>query len=48
VAPGKPVVVLEAMKMENELLAERGGTVSRLFRQAGESVDTNEKLVELT
>ncbi len=47
VAPGTSVVVLEAMKMENELIAERGGTVSKIFRQAGESVDTAEKLVEL-
>jgi biotin carboxyl carrier protein len=48
VAPGTSVVVLEAMKMENELIAERGGTVSKIYRQAGESVDTAEKLVELT
>jgi biotin carboxyl carrier protein len=48
VAPGTSVVVLEAMKMENELIAERGGTVSKIFRQAGDSVDTSEKLVELT
>lgn len=47
VAPGTSVVVLEAMKMENELIAERGGTVTKIFRQAGESVDTAEKLVEL-
>jgi acetyl-CoA/propionyl-CoA carboxylase biotin carboxyl carrier protein len=48
VAPGTSVVVLEAMKMENELIVERGGTVSKIFRQAGDSVDTAEKLVELT
>ena len=48
VAPGTSVVVLEAMKMENELIAERGGTVSKIYRQAGDSVDTAEKLVELT
>jgi acetyl-CoA/propionyl-CoA carboxylase biotin carboxyl carrier protein len=47
VAPGTSVVVLEAMKMENELIAERGGTVTKIYRQAGESVDTAEKLVEL-
>jgi biotin carboxyl carrier protein len=47
VAPGTSVVVLEAMKMENELIAERGGTVAKIFRQAGDSVDTAEKLVEL-
>ncbi len=47
VPAGAAVVVLEAMKMENELLAERGGTVSKIYRQPGDSVDTNEKLVEL-
>lgn len=47
VAPGAAVVVLEAMKMENELLAERGGTVAKILRQVGDAVDTNEKLVEL-
>jgi biotin carboxyl carrier protein len=48
VAAGTSVLVLEAMKMENELIAERGGTVSKLYRQAGDSVDTGEKLIELT
>ncbi len=48
VAAGTSVVVLEAMKMENELIAERGGTVSKIFRNVGDSVDTAEKLVELT
>ncbi|HEY4058290.1 MAG TPA: biotin/lipoyl-containing protein [Kofleriaceae bacterium] len=48
VAAGSPVVVLEAMKMENELIAERGGTVSQITKQAGQAVDTGELLVELT
>lgn len=47
VAAGTSVIVLEAMKMENELIAERGGTVSKIFRNVGDSVDTAEKLVEL-
>jgi glutaconyl-CoA/methylmalonyl-CoA decarboxylase subunit gamma len=47
VAAGRSVVVLEAMKMENELIAERGGTVSKIYRQVGDAVDTGEKLVEL-
>jgi biotin carboxyl carrier protein len=47
VAAGTSVLVLEAMKMENELVAERGGTVSKIYRAAGESVDTGEKLLEL-
>ena len=48
VAPGSAVIVLEAMKMENELAAERGGTVGAVHKVAGQSVDTGELLVELT
>jgi biotin carboxyl carrier protein len=48
VAPGAPVIVLEAMKMENELVSERGGTVSAVSKQAGQAVDTGDLLVELT
>ena len=47
VAPGHAVAVLEAMKMENELLAERGGTVSAINKQAGQAVDTGDVLIEL-
>src|SRR5262245_22271528 len=32
VSAGQAVVVLEAMKMENELVAERGGTVSAIHK----------------
>jgi biotin carboxyl carrier protein len=48
VNPGQPVIVLEAMKMENELVAERGGTVASLHKQAGQAVDTGDLLAELT
>lgn len=47
VAPGAAVIVLEAMKMENELTAERGGTVSAIHKAAGQAVDTGDLLVEL-
>ena len=47
VAAGSAVIVLEAMKMENELIAERGGTVTQVTKQAGQAVDTGELLVEL-
>jgi acetyl-CoA/propionyl-CoA carboxylase biotin carboxyl carrier protein len=47
VAPGTAVCVLEAMKMENELVAERGGTVSAVHKQPGQAVDTGDLLVEL-
>jgi biotin carboxyl carrier protein len=48
VAPGSAVLVLEAMKMENELVAERGGTVAKIHKQAGQAVDTGDVLVDLT
>ncbi len=48
VAPGTPVIVLEAMKMENELVAERGGAVTSIHKTAGQAVDTGDLLVELT
>lgn len=48
VAPGTPVIVLEAMKMENELVAERGGTVGAIHKQAGQAVDTGDLLVDLS
>jgi biotin carboxyl carrier protein len=47
VAPGTAVIVLEAMKMENELAAERGGTVKAVHKQAGQAVDTGDLLVEI-
>ena len=47
VVQGQPVIVLEAMKMENELVAERGGTVTAIHKQPGQAVDTGEVLVEL-
>lgn len=48
VAAGTSVVVLEAMKMENEIIAERGGTVATIGKLAGQAVDIGDMLVELT
>ncbi len=47
VEAGQPLVVLEAMKMQNEIQAERGGTVSRVFVAAGEAVEGGDPLVEI-
>jgi biotin carboxyl carrier protein len=47
VPAGAPVIVLEAMKMENELAAERGGMVSAIYKTAGQAVDTGDLLVEI-
>jgi biotin carboxyl carrier protein len=47
VEPGQGVVIIEAMKMENELKAESGGVVSRVLVSAGEPVEKDQVLVEL-
>jgi biotin carboxyl carrier protein len=47
VQAGSAVIVLEAMKMENELVSEHGGTVTAVHKQAGQAVDTGDLLVEL-
>ena len=47
VGPGDTVAVLEAMKMENDIDAERGGTVSQVLVSEGESVDMGDVLVVL-
>ena len=42
---GQPLVVVEAMKMENELRADRDGTVADIHVQEGMSVDAGVLLV---
>ena len=41
------VLVLEAMKMENELKAPSGGIVEAIHTESGASVDKNDLLVEI-
>jgi biotin carboxyl carrier protein len=45
VAVGDNVVILESMKMENELKAPRAGLVKRINVQAGDSVEKNQTLI---
>ncbi len=47
VEAGQAVAVLEAMKMENEITAERGGTVKAIHAEPGGNIDTHDKLVTL-
>ena len=47
VAAGDVVCVLEAMKMENDVVAERGGTVTGVHVGEGDSVDMGDVLVVL-
>jgi biotin carboxyl carrier protein len=44
---GQPVVLLEAMKMENELRAMRAGVVKSIVAAAGQRVDQNAPLIVL-
>jgi propionyl-CoA carboxylase alpha chain len=46
VRSGQPVAVIEAMKMQNIIRAERDGTVKAVNASAGDSVAADEVLVE--
>ncbi len=48
VAAGQGVVVLEAMKMENEICAEHAGVVSKILVETGQAVEGGDPLFELT
>ncbi|MGH8972415.1 MAG: biotin/lipoyl-containing protein, partial [Acidimicrobiia bacterium] len=45
VETGQAVVVLEAMKMENHVVAERAGTVTEIRVSPGDTVGTGDVLV---
>lgn len=47
VTAGQGVIVLEAMKMENEIRAEHDGRVIKIFVQPGQAVDLGNPLFEL-
>ena len=47
VEPGDVICVLEAMKMENDVVAERGGTVASVAVAEGESVGMGDTIVTL-
>lgn len=47
VAAGQTVVILESMKMQNELKAPSDGTIKAIHVEAGQTVDKNTLLVEI-
>ncbi len=47
VSPGETLMVLEAMKMENEVKAKAPGVVAELFVAEGATVEANAKLIRI-
>lgn len=47
VKKGEVVAVLEAMKMENDIVALEDGTIASINVNVGDSVDTNQTLVTI-
>jgi biotin carboxyl carrier protein len=45
VSAGQELLVLEAMKMENEIFAPAAGTVSQIICKEGDSVNTGDPLI---
>ena len=45
VQKGQVLMILEAMKMENEIMASKGGTVTQVLVSKGSAVDTGAPLV---
>ena len=44
---GQPVAVLEAMKMENQIQAEKSGTVTDIKVEAGQAVGSGDVIMEI-
>ena len=47
VSKGDPLIILEAMKMENEIISPQDGTVAGIHVSKGETVETGALLVSL-
>ena len=47
VTPGQPMLAMEAMKMEHQVVAPTGGTVAEIFVQVGQQLDHGQVLVRI-
>ena len=47
VSKGQSVLVLEAMKMENNIASDYAGKVKRILTQEGKAVTAGAKLIEI-
>ena len=45
VAVGDVVLTMEAMKMENEMVTSKGGTISKICVKTGDTVETDDILI---
>ncbi|NOK60276.1 MAG: acetyl-CoA carboxylase biotin carboxyl carrier protein subunit [Chloroflexi bacterium AL-W] len=48
VEAGQPIIILEAMKMENQIRAPRSGTVSQIEVREGQVVILDQLMIEIT
>ena len=47
VTAGQPLLILEAMKMEHQVVSPTAGTVTAVFVEAGQQLDHGEPLVKV-
>jgi propionyl-CoA carboxylase alpha chain len=47
VAAGQPLLAMEAMKMEHQVVAPAAGTVAEIFVQVGQQLAHGQRLVQL-
>lgn len=47
VKAGQPIIILEAMKMENDIVAPVDGTVTSISVKKGDSVDSNQQIATI-
>lgn len=48
VQENQPLLILEAMKMENEIVANKAGTVDQLFVSKNDSVNAGDPLIQIS
>ena len=44
---GDRVLVIEAMKMETTISAEKSGTIKKIYLKSGDNVETKDLLIEI-
>jgi len=47
VTENQPLLILEAMKMENEIVADKAGTVSQIFVDRNQAINAGDALISI-